>query len=131
MGYNDIKIYKEFADRVLSHKQNIISLLDSLKNAGKKIIGYGASTKGNVLLQYCGINSDYLSYIVDVNKEKDGCYTPGTHIPILKETDKLKNDADYMLVLPWHFREFILEKEKDYLCRDKKLIFPFPYIQII
>lgn len=131
MGYNDIKIYNEFAERVLSHKQSIISLLDSLKNAGKKIIGYGASTKGNVLLQYCGINADYLSYIVDVNEEKDGCYTPGTNIPILKETDKLKNDSDYMLVLPWHFREFILEKEKDYLWRDKKLIFPFPFIQII
>ncbi len=131
MGYNDIKIYNEFAERVITHRQNMITLLDSIKNAGKKIIGYGASTKGNVLLQYCGINADYLSYIVDVNKEKDGSYTPGTNIPILKETDKLKNDADYMLVLPWHFREFILEKEKDYLWRNKKLIFPFPYIQII
>ena len=131
LGYNDIKIYTEFAQKVKSHKQSIIVLLNSLKNAGKKIIGYGASTKGNVLLQYCGINADYLSCIVDVNKDKDGCYTPGTNIPIVEESDKLKNDADYMLVLPWHFREFILEKEKDYLRRNKKLIFPFPYIQII
>ena len=130
-GYDDIDIYIRFAERIEQHKKNLVSLLNKLKNSGKKIIGYGASTKGNVLLQYCGIDTDIVSYIVDVNIEKDGHYTPGTNIPIVKETEKLKLDADYMIVLPWHFKDFILRKETKYLAMGKKLIFPFPYIEII
>ena len=73
---------------------------------GKKIFGYGASTKGNVMLQYCGFTVEELPYISEVNEEKFGKYTPGTKIPIISEAEARKLKPDYYLVLPWHFRKY-------------------------
>ena len=97
----------------------------------KKIIGYGASTKGNVLLQYCNFNSNYLKFIVDVNKNKRNKFTPGSLIKITDEKLIKKFNPDYMLVLPWHFKNFIIQKEKKYLKEGGKLIFSLPDIEII
>ena len=79
----------------------------------KKVIGYGASTKGNVILQYCNINKDDLKFIADVNLDKKNKYTPGSLIKITDEKAIKKYNPDYMLVLPWHFKNFILQKEKN------------------
>ena len=97
----------------------------------KKVIGYGASTKGNVILQYCGINSKNIKFIADVNKDKNGKYTPGSLIKIMSEKEIKKYRPDYMLVLPWHFKNFIIQKEKNYLNEGGKLIFPLPDIEIV
>ena len=97
----------------------------------KKIIGYGASTKGNVLLQYCNFNSQDLKFIVDVNKDKKNKFTPGTSIKITDEKAIKKFNPDYMLVLPWHFKNFIIQKEKNYLLNGGKIILPLPDIEII
>ena len=105
--------------------------LVDLKNNGKKVFGYGASTKGNVLLQYCGIDSDLLPYIAEVNEDKFGSFTPGTKIPIISELEAKKMTPDYFLVLPWHFKNMILEKEKELLDKGVKFIFPLPYIQVV
>ena len=98
---------------------------------GKKIIGYGASTKGNVLLQFCGFTSKHISFIADVNENKIGSYTPGTQIPIISEGEAKAMNPDYFLVLPWHFKDNILGREKEYLAKGGKFIFPLPEIEII
>ncbi len=97
----------------------------------KKVIGYGASTKGNVILQYCNLSSKNIKFIVDVNKDKNNKYTPGSLINIVSEKKIKKYQPDYMLVLPWHFKNFILQKEKNYLRHGGKLIFPLPDIEIV
>jgi hypothetical protein len=131
MGLLTEKPYREFAERVEAHRISIISLLDKLKNDGKKIIGYGASTKGNVLLQYCGIGTQYLDCIAEVNEQKFGSFTPGTLIPIVSEAEAKAMKPDYLFVLPWHFRNNILAREKEYRTAGGKFIFPLPFIEIV
>lgn len=129
--YNAIKTQKNFFDNVKKHKSIFKKLLLNIKQMNKSIVGYGASTKGNVILQYCGIGEKILDYIVDANTAKHNKYTPGSKIKILHEK-KIKDKApDYMLVLPWHFKNFIISKEKKYLNKGGKLIFPLPEIEII
>ena len=131
MKLDTISPYLEFAERVKSHKESLKKLISSLVLDGKKIFGYGASTKGNVMLQYCGFTVEELPYISEVNEEKFGKYTPGTKIPIISEAEASKLKPDYYLVLPWHFRENILSREKDFINRGGKFIFPFPHIEIV
>ena len=97
----------------------------------KKILGYGASTKGNVLLQYCNINSNIISHIAEVNSFKFNKYTPGTNIKIISENEAKKKKPDFYLVLPWHFKDHIIKREKKFLKNGGKLIFPLPDIEII
>ena len=131
MELNTIKPYKEFEQRVFKHKESLLKLIESLVSDGKKILGYGASTKGNVLLQFCGITEKHIQAIADVNPDKYGCYTPGTNIPIISEKEAHAMKPDYFFVLPWHFKHNILEKEKAYLKAGGKFIFPLPEIEII
>ena len=86
----------------------LIDFLSKAKKENKSVYGLGASTKGNVLLQYCGITEKLLTAIGEVNEDKFGSYTPGTKIPLISESDILKNNPDYLLVLPWHYKEFFL-----------------------
>ena len=130
-GINSPRIFREFEHNIFTHRSSLISLLSTLKSQGKKIAGYGASTKGNVLLQFCNIYDNFLDYIVDVNPEKNGCFTPGTQIPIVGEECLKDNMPDYFLVLPWHFKEHILKREVKLIERGVKFIFPFPHIEII
>ena len=112
-------------------RDQLLNLLHKLSKEGKQIYGYGASTKGNVLLQYYGITNEILTAIVDVNPDKYGAYTPGTKIPIIAEKDCNKAEVDYFLVLPWHFQSVFLEKEKDYLAGGGCFIFPLPEVQVV
>ena len=129
--FNNIATIKNFSKEVYRHKKLFKDLILNLNDMGKKIIGYGASTKGNVILQFCNINNKLMPFIVDVNPYKRGKYTPGTKIKIISENDLKKKNFDYMVVLPWHFRDFIIEKEKNYIKKNKKIIFPLPDIEII
>jgi hypothetical protein len=131
MGINTPKPYRDFEERVFRHREDLIRLVRSLRADGKKVLGYGASTKGNVVLQFCGFTSDDIPAIAEVNPEKFGRFTPGTHIPIVSEADAHAMNPDYYLVLPWHFKEGILRRETDYLNSGGKFIFPFPEIEII
>jgi len=131
MGLDNPKPYRDFEERVFRHRKNLTDLIDSLVADGKKIIGYGASTKGNVLLQFCGFTSKDIPFIAEVNQEKFGSFTPGTHIPIISEAEAKAMNPDYFLVLPWHFKDSILSREKDYLAQGGKFIFPLPEIEII
>ena len=129
--YNLSITHLKFFKSVKQHKKTLQDLLSNLIDMKKKVIGYGASTKGNVILQFCNLNSSDIKFIVDVNKDKNNKYTPGSLIRILSEKEIKKYNPDYMLVLPWHFKNFILQKEKNYLNQGGKLIFPLPDIEIV
>ena len=112
-------------------KSSLKELLLKLKKQNKKIIGYGASTKGNVMLQFCNINSKIISSIAEVNKFKFNKFTPGSKIKIISEEEAKQKKPDFMLVLPWHFKDHIIKKEQEFLKNGGKLIFPLPDIEII
>ncbi len=131
MGLNTPRPYRDFEERVFRHREDLTRLIRDLNADGKKILGYGASTKGNVVLQFCGITPEDIPAIAEVNPEKFGRVTPGTHIPIISEAEARAMKPDYFLVLPWHFKESILRREKDYLASGGKFIFPFPEIEIV
>ena len=131
MGLDTIKPYKEFEERVFKHRKNLVELIEALVADGKKIIGYGASTKGNVLLQFCGLTTEHIPYIAEVNPDKFGSFTPGTNIPIISEVEAKAMNPDYFLVLPWHFKDSILRREKEYIEQGGKFIFPLPEIEIV
>ena len=131
MGLATPRPYREFEERVFRHREDLRRLLRALRDDGKRILGYGASTKGNVVLQYCGIGPDLVEAIAEVNPDKFGHVTPGSHIPIVSEADALKMKPDYYLVLPWHFKDNILQREQKYLADGGKMIFPFPEIEIV
>jgi hypothetical protein len=131
MGLDTPKPYRDFEEKIFRHRKNLTELVEALVGDGKKIIGYGASTKGNVLLQFCGFTTKHISCIAEVNKEKFGSYTPGTIIPIVSEKDARAMKPDYFLVLPWHFKNGILEREKNFMTDGGKFIFPLPEIEIV
>ena len=131
LGLTTAKPYDLFRDRVFQHREDLRSLVSGLNRAGKKVVAYGASTKGNVLLQFCGFGPDDIACVAEVNPEKFGSFTPGSGIPIVSEDEVRKMNPDYMLVLPWHFRDFIVQKESGFLERGGRLIFPLPEIEIV
>ncbi len=131
MGVDTPKPYRAMDERVDRHKKNLTELIDALVADGKKILGYGASTKGNVLLQFCGFTNQQIPYIAEVNEDKFGSFTPGTNIPIISEAEAKAMKPDYFFVLPWHFKDSILAREKEYLADGGKFIFPLPEIEII
>jgi C-methyltransferase C-terminal domain/Putative zinc binding domain/Methyltransferase domain len=131
MGLNTPRPYREFEERVFRHRDDLTRLIRALNADGKKVLGYGASTKGNVVLQFCGFTAADIPAIAEVNPEKFGHVTPGSHIPIISEAEAKAMNPDYFLVLPWHFKDGILRREKEYLASGGKFIFPFPEIEIV
>ena len=131
MGLSSPKPFRDFEERVYRHRDDLTRLIRSLTADGKKILGYGASTKGNVVLQFCGFGPSDIPAIAEVNPEKFGRVTPGSHIPIVSEEEAKAMKPDYFLVLPWHFKDGILRREREYLTGGGKFIFPFPEIEII
>lgn len=131
MGLGTVRPFRDFEERVYRHRSDLTRLLRSLVADGKKIVGYGASTKGNVVLQFCGITSKEVVAIAEVNPDKFGAFTPGSHIPIISEAEAKAMKPDYFLVLPWHFKEGIVAREQEFLNSGGKMIFPFPEIEIL
>lgn len=131
IGLHTAAPYQAFAAKTKQHARELNDLVASLKASGKRVMGLGASTKGNVVLQYAGLDHTLLDGISDVNPDKWGCVTPGTHIPIMSEADAAKMAPDYYLVLPWHFRSGIVAREAEFLSKGGKLLFPLPNIEVI
>lgn len=129
-GLDERLTYERFENRVQRHGEQLRETVRRYRQTGKTICGYGASTKGNVLLQFCGLGPDDLSAIAEVNEDKFGSYTPGTHIPIRSEAEVHALRPDAMLVLPWHFRTGIVARERKYLERGGTLLFPLPQLSI-
>ena len=131
MGLDTPRPYRDFEERVYRHRSDLMRLLRALAADGKKVLGYGASTKGNVLLQFCGITTNEISAIAEVNPDKFGAFTPGTNIPIISEAEARATKPDYFLVLPWHFKDGIVQREAEFLANGGRMIFPFPEIEIV
>jgi hypothetical protein len=131
IGLSDMGIYNRFRDRVFKHREDLQQFLCNARNRGEKIIGYGASTKGNVILQFCGITRDQLPCIAEVNSDKFGAVTPGTKIPIVSEQEARSMNPTGFLVFPWHFRDSIIARETQFLASGGKLIFPLPRIEVV
>ena len=128
---NKKETFIKFIDRVDKIKLKIRKFLDEALKKNKTIHGYGASTKGNVLLQYFNLTSKYISFIAEKNTKKYGYYTPGTKIKIISEKLSRRLKPDYYLVLPWHFKSEILKRENYMLRKKTKFIFPLPNLKII
>jgi hypothetical protein len=131
MGIDTPRPYRDLEERVHRHRADLMRLLRTLAGDGKTVIGYGASTKGNVVLQFCGITTEEVRAVAEVNPDKFGAFTPGTNIPIISETEARAMNPDYFLVLPWHFKEGILQREAEFLAKGGRMIFPFPEIEIV
>jgi GDPmannose 4,6-dehydratase len=123
--------YDEFRTRIEAHRTELLALLATLQREGRTVLGYGASTKGNTILQYCSIGPEILSSVAEVNADKFGCFTPGTGIPIISESRAQTLKPDFFLVLPWHFREHVVRREAAFLKAGGKIIFPLPKLEIV
>ena len=131
MGFDTPAPFREFETRVFAHRKALRSLIEALNADGKKVFGYGASTKGNVVLQFCKFTAKEIPFVAEINQDKFGAFTPGTHIPIISDVEANAMQPDYYLVLPWHFKDGIVRREQKFLAAGGKLIFPFPEIEIV
>lgn len=122
-GVYDIRFWEQFKQRMESNKSELLKII-----SGKRVAALGASTKGNVLLQYCELGTDKIEKIGDVNPDKNGCFCPGSWIPIVDEDTVLNENYDIYLILPWHFRDFFVNNPK---FKGKKLLFPLPEPEVV
>ncbi|PKO08073.1 MAG: methyltransferase [Chloroflexi bacterium HGW-Chloroflexi-2] len=131
IGLDTEKPYQDFSGRILDHKKLLLDFFDKTQKKNQLVLGYGASTKGNVILQHCGLGKKDIPFIAEINPDKFGSFTPGTRIPIISEKEAHGMNPDYFFILPWHFREGIIEKEQIFLQHGGKLVFPLPEFKII
>jgi hypothetical protein len=125
-GLSSLEAYGDFSEKVKQTKRKLVSLLIQIKNQGKSIVGYGAPAKGNNLLNYCGIRTDFLDYTVDISPLKQGLFIPGNHIPIF-HPDKIKETKpDYVLILPWNLKDEIMAQMSHIRDWGGKFIIPIP-----
>ncbi len=130
-GLYNKNTYIDFSDRVRKLCQKLKKTIKIIKKKGKTIAGYGAAAKGNILLNYSGIDHTLIDFIVDSTPYKQGLYTPGTHIPIMPETEIVKQKPDYVLILAWNFVKEIMNKQTKYHKSGGKFIIPVPAVTIV
>lgn len=131
MHLASLETWRQFAATAARHRVELPALLRQLKAQGKRVIGLGASTKGNVTLQYCGVGPDLVEAVAEVNSDKFGCVTPGSLIPIISEEEARSRKPDVWLVMPWHFRKIFVERERQFLAAGGRLLFPLPKIELV
>ncbi len=127
-GLDTLVPYQAFAERVAKTKSDLLEFIEVAHSQGKTVAALGASTKGNVILQYCGVSQADIACVGEVNPEKYGCYTPGTWLPIIPEDEVLGMKPDYLIILPWHFKTFFLEAKK---FSGYSLISPLPEVRVL
>ena len=129
-GYADVDVYSKFTEKVMATKRNLLDFLINAKREGKTIVGYGAPGKGNTLLNYCGIRTDFLDYTVDRSPIKQGTYTPGTHIPILDPSEIKASKPDLVLILPWNLHKEISEGASYIREWGGQFVVPIPEVRV-
>jgi SAM-dependent methyltransferase len=129
-GYNKIETYLDFAERVKREKRSILSFFVEAKNQGRTIVGYGAPAKGNTLLNYCGIGTDFIDYTVDRNPHKQGRHLPGTRIPIHDPSEIERTRPDFLFILPWNLREEIMEQMAAVRGWGGRFVVPSPQLTV-
>jgi len=129
-GYDRIDTYRNFGEQVKETKRKLLEFLIGAKRAGKSIAGYGAPGKGNTLLNYCGIRTDFIDYTVDRNPYKQGKLLPGTHIPILHPARIMETRPDYVLILPWNFKDEIMAQMSGIRDWGGRFVVPIPEVRV-
>jgi len=130
-GITDVERYAQFSANVEETKRGLLDLLIRLKRQGARIVGYGAPGKGNTLLNYCGIRTDFLEFTVDRSTYKQGLFTPGTHIPILQPAEIMRRRPDYVFILPWNLKDEILAQMAGIREWGGRFIVPIPEARIL
>lgn len=130
-GLYQIDHYFNFGEQVKETKRKLLEFLIKAKRKGRSIVGYGAPGKGNTLLNYCGIRTDFIDYTVDRNPYKQGKFLPGTHIPIHDPQKIMETRPDYVLILPWNFKDEIMEQMKGIREWGGKFLIPIPEVKVI
>lgn len=130
-GVARIETYRHFAEQVQETKRKLLDFLIGAKREGKRIVGYGAPGKGNTLLNYCGIRTDFLDFTVDRSPYKQGKFLPGTHIPILHPDRILEAQPDYVLILPWNFKDEIMAQMAFIREWGGKFVVPIPGVRVL
>jgi len=130
-GLDRIDTYRAFAARVARTKRRLLEFLVKAKDEGKRIVGYGAPAKGNTLLNYCGVRSDFLDFTVDRSPHKQGRYLPGTHIPIRHPDAIREARPDYLLILPWNLRDEIIGQTAYIRDWGGKFVVPIPEVTVL
>jgi hypothetical protein len=130
-GLTRLESYDRFADQVKRTKWNLLEFLVRARREGKTVVGYGAPGKGNTLLNYCGIRTDFLDYTVDRNPYKHGRFTPGTHIPIFPPDRIGETKPAYLLILPWNLKDEIIRQMAEIRSWGGKFVVPIPTVQVI
>ena len=131
-GINEIQTYQKFSENVKELKNKLQNKLLKFKKEGKIIFGYGAPAKGNVLLNYCNIGTKFLDYIIDTTPLKQGLYTPGMHIPVKSDKEKIEKPSQQIaLLLAWNYEQAIINKEELFLKNGGKFLIPIPIPKII
>tara|TARA_Y100000992_G_C21267871_1_gene494988 strand:- start:731 stop:1921 length:1191 start_codon:yes stop_codon:yes gene_type:complete len=131
IGLNNFKTFKKFAKKVKNSKQKLVSLLKKLKSKNKKIVSYGATYKSTTVFNYCKIDTSYFHYVTDTTNNKQGKFTPGTHIPIVSPEIGFNDSVDYAFLGAWNFKKEILNKEKNFIKRGGKFITHVPKVKIL
>lgn len=129
-GITRVETYRAFAEQVRSTKRKLLDFLIRAKHDGKRVVGYGAAAKGNTLLNYCGIRTDFLDYVVDRSPHKQGLFLPGTHIPIFAPEKIMETRPDYVLILPWNIRDEIMRQMAGIREWGGKFVSPIPEVEI-
>lgn len=127
----DMRVYQEFASRIEAIRDKLYNLIEGIVKEGKTVYLYGASTRGNTLLQYCGLDSKLIKAAAERNPEKWGLNFASVGIPMISEEQARAEKPDYFLILPWHFKKEFLEREAEYMKQGGKLIFPLPEVEVI
>lgn len=130
-GLNEFKTYQDFAERVEKSKNDLIELLTKLKDDGKRIMSIGATAKSTTVFNYCGFGTDLIELITDTTKDKQGMYSPGSHIPVVDRESVNLNDYDYIFLGAWNFRDVIVDIESEFVENGGKFITHVPKVEII
>jgi hypothetical protein len=130
-GFTDMSCYASFAEQVKETKRKLLEFLIQAKRDGKTVVGYGAPGKGNTLLNYCGIRTDFLNFTVDRNPYKQGKFLPGTHIPIFHPDRIAEVQPDYVFILPWNFKDEIMKQMAFIREWGGQFVVPIPEVQVI
>jgi hypothetical protein len=130
-GMGGLAAYRGFAEQVKQTKRALLEFLIAAKSEGKTVVGYGAPAKGNTLLNYCGVRTDFIDYTVDRSPHKQGRFLPGTHIPVCSPDRIRETRPDYVLILPWNLKDEVMEQMRDIRDWGGKFVIPIPRVQVL